>query len=144
MKNLLKAFACAFAISTCYNCTVEPTDSIHQEELVITQSSSAATFDNDVPGECSDQDPQAMLINNSLLVADFEVFDHFGILMTHSYGVPAGEASNLLSFPDGVTSFVVSTSATVKTININMGNCMIYEVAIDENNQLDTDQPIQL
>ncbi|WP_033958801.1 hypothetical protein [Psychroserpens jangbogonensis] len=141
MKNLLKAIACAIVILTCANCSVESTDTI-QEDSLITQEE---TTDVEVPDVlCTSQDPQAILTNNSLLPADFEVFDQFGLLMTHSYGVAIGDSSPVLTFPDGVTTFIVSTSASSKEIKIDMGNCMVYEVAIDEFNHLDTDVPTQL
>jgi hypothetical protein len=141
MKNLLKAFAYAIVVSTCYNCSTEPVETI-QEDSVITQDE-VVSFDtpDDV---CTNQDPQAVLTNNSLLAVDFEVFDQFGILITHAYGVGVGDASPVLTFPDGVVTFIVSTSASTKEINIDMGNCMIYEVEIDENNQLNTDVPNSL
>ena len=81
---------------------------------------------------------------NDNSAAFVEVFDTFGILMTHAYGVPAGAESPVLSFPDGVTTFVISTSQSTKTIEIDMANCTIYQVTIDENNQLDTDVPTAL
>ncbi|MBR9846438.1 MAG: hypothetical protein GYB35_10225 [Algicola sp.] len=141
MKNLLKAIACAVVISTCYNCSVEYADSIQEESLV----SQEEINDFEIPEVlCTNQDPQAVLTNNSLLSVDFEVFDQFGLLMTHAYGVPAGGVSPTLTFPDGVTTFIVSTSATAKEVKIDMGNCMVYEVTINENNSLDTDVPTVL
>jgi len=141
MKNLLKAIACAIVVSTCYNCTVDSADT-NQEESLLSQDE---ITDFETPEIlCASQDPQAILTNNSLLPTDFEVFDQFGLLMTHAYGVPAGDVSSVLTFPDGITTFVVSTSVSSKEMKIDMGNCMIYEVEIDENNQLDTDVPIQL
>jgi hypothetical protein len=141
MKNLLKAIACAIVVSTCYNCSVESADSI-QDELLVSQE---ATADFVLPEvQCANQDPQAVLTNNSLLSADFEVFDQFGLLMTHAYGVSAGDTSPTLTFPDGITTFVVSTLNSTKEIKIDMGNCMSYEVVINEFNQLNTDVPIQL
>ncbi|WP_431134878.1 hypothetical protein [Psychroserpens mesophilus] len=141
MKNLLKAIAYAIVVSTCYNCSVESTENSQEESLVLQEQIAALDEPDEV---CSGQDPQAVLTNNSLLAADFEVFDQFGLLMTHAYGVPVGDTSTVLSFPDGVTTFIVSTSTSIKEIRIDMGNCMIYEVEIDENNQLDTDVPNQL
>lgn len=141
MKNLLKAIAYAIVISTCYNCSVESAETIQDESIV----SQVETNAFDMPDVlCTNQDPQAVLTNNSLLSVDFEVFDQFGLLMTHAYGVPAGNVSPTLTFPDGVTTFVISTSASSKEIEIDMGNCMIYEVVINENNNLDTDVPNQL
>ena len=141
MKNLLKAIAYAIVISTCYNCSVESAETIQDESIV----SQVETNTFDMPDVlCTNQDPQAVLTNNSLLSVDFEVFDQFGLLMTHAYGVPAGNVSPTLTFPDGVTTFVISTSASFKEIEIDMGNCMIYEVVINENNNLDTDVPNQL
>lgn len=141
MKNLLKAIACAIVISTCYNCSVESAD-IVQEDSQFSQEEITSV---EVPEiQCTSQDPQAVLTNNSLVSADFEVFDQFGLLMTHAYGVPAGDVSPTLTFPDGVTTFIVSTSSSTKEIKIDMGNCMVYEVVLDENFQLNTDVPNQL
>lgn len=141
MKNLLKAIACAVVISTCYNCSVESTETIQEESIV----SQEEINDFEIPEVlCSNQDPQAVLTNNSLLSVDFEVFDQFGLLMTHAYGVPAGAVSPTLSFPDGVTTFVISTSASSKEVKIDMANCTIYDVVINENNHLNTAIPTQL
>lgn len=141
MKNLLKAFAYAFVMSTCYNCTTESVEII-QDDTLITQEEIAAFEELD--DVCTSQNPQAVITNNSLLAVDFEVFDHFGILMTHAYGVPVGDVSPVLTFPDGVVTFIVSTSISTKEIKIDMGDCMIYQVEIDENNQLNTDVPTPL
>lgn len=141
MKNLLKTFAYAIVVSTCYNCTTESVETSQDETLIIQEEIVVFEELDDV---CTSQNPQAVLTNNSLLSVDFEVFDHFGILMTHAYGVPAGAVSPILTFPDGVVTFIVSTSASTKEIKIDMGDCMIYQVEIDENNQLDTDVPTQL
>lgn len=141
MKNLLKAIACAVVVFTCYNCSVEPAEPI-QDELLTSQEDIS---DVEIPEvNCTSQDPQAILTNNSLVAVDFEVFDQFGLLMTHAYGVPAGDTSTTLTFPDGITTFVVSTSSTAKEVKIDMGNCMVYEVEINEDNQLNTDVPTQL
>ncbi|MCB0382255.1 MAG: hypothetical protein KDD05_02820 [Psychroserpens sp.] len=141
MKNLLKAIAYAIVISTCYNCSVESAETIQDESIV----SQVETNAFDMPDVlCTNQDPQAVLTNNSLLSVDFEVFDQFGLLMTHAYGVPAGNVSPTLTFPDGVTTFVISTSASFKEIEIDMGNCMIYEVVINENNHINTAVPSSL
>ncbi|WP_435412543.1 hypothetical protein [Psychroserpens mesophilus] len=142
MKNLLKAIACAVVISTCYNCSVESAAESMQEDSIVSQEE---IIDFEMLEElCSNQDPQAVLTNNSLLSVDFEVFDQFGLLMTHAYGVPAGGVSPTLTFPDGVTTFIVSTSASEKEVKIDMDNCMIYDVVINENNNLNTDVPTQL
>lgn len=141
MKNLLKAIAFAIVIFTCYNCSVESAETI-QEDVSFSQEEMANVSTPQT--QCTLQDPQAVLTNNSLLPADIEVFDQFGLLMTHAYGVPVGDVSSTLTFPDGVTTFVISTSSSTKEIKIDMGNCMIYEVEINDDNQLDTDVPIQL
>lgn len=141
MKNLLKAIAFAVVVSTCYNCSVESTETI-EEESILSQEEIANSEAPEIL--CTNSDPQAMLTNNSLLPADFEVFDQFGLLMTHAYGVPAGDVSPTLTFPDGVTTFIVSTSVSSKEVKIEMDNCMIYDVVINEYNHLNTDKPTEL
>ncbi|WCO00376.1 hypothetical protein [Psychroserpens ponticola] len=141
MKNLLRATACAVVMISCYSCSVESAETT-QEESLTTQEDLASFVAPEV--QCSSQDPQAVLTNNSLLPVDFEVLDQFGLLITHAYGVAAGDVSSVLTFPDGVTTFIVSTEIFSKEIKIDMENCMIYEVEIDVNNQLNTDDPIQL
>jgi hypothetical protein len=148
MKNLLKAIACAVVVSTCYNCSVESTDTI-QEESIVSQTETLAPQEESSNFEtpellCVNQDPQAVLTNDSLLSVDFEVFDQFGLLITHAYGVSAGDVSPTLTFPDGVITFVISTSVTSKEVKIDMGNCMIYEVVINENNHINTAVPSSL
>ncbi|MBT8260560.1 MAG: hypothetical protein KJN82_04540 [Bacteroidia bacterium] len=148
MKNLLKAFAFAFALFLYYNCSVEPAEIIQEETFVNQQQADPSIEIPDVIDQetstCTNQDPQAKLINSSLLNADIEVFDSFGMLLTHAYAVSPGDESPILSFPVGITTFVISTSESVKNIEINMATCMIFEVEIDEDNQLDTDTPTPL
>ena len=141
MKTYLtKAIAFAIVITTCYNCSVESVNNIE------TQSNSVVQIDPplEVDDVCVTQDPQAKMTNNSLLNANFEVFNQSGTLITHDYGVLPGAESSVLSFTSEIVKFVISTSESIKEIEIDMGNCMVYEVTIDEDNQLDTDQPIQL
>ena len=141
MKTYLtNAIACAMVITSCYNCSVEPVNNSELESNNITEIDPPLEVDD----VCVTQDPQAKMTNNSLLAANFEVFDHLGTLITHDYDVAPGDESSVLSFADGIITFVVSTAESIKSIEIDMGNCMVYEVMINENNQLDTDQAIQL
>ena len=148
MKNLLKAFALAIALFLHFNCSVESTEII-PEETYINQQQASQSVDipdgvNQEVNTCTNQDPQAKLINSSLLNADIEVFDRFGILLTHAYAISPGDESPILSFAVGITTFVISTPESVKSIEIDMSTCTIYEVEIDEDNQLDTDIPTPL
>ena len=141
MKNLLKTIAVAIVCITCYNCAVDSSELIQEESQFLTTESNSFETPEVL---CVNENPQAVLTNSSLESVDFEIFDQFGILMTHAYGVPVGEDSAVLTFPDGMTTFVISASDSVKEVNIDMENCMIYEVEINENNQLDTDVPTPL
>ena len=117
MKNLLKAIAYVIVMSTCYNCSVESAEIVQEESTLIQEEIVAFDESDEV---CTIQDPQAILTNNSLLSIDFEVFDQSGLLVTHAYGVPAGDISPVLTFLDGVVTFIISTSDSTKEIKIDI------------------------
>lgn len=96
------------------------------------------------PLPCNDEDPKAKISNNSSTVVDMQIYDENGVLINHAYGVPAGGESGWLSFDPGEVSVVISNTSAEKAIGLEMDTCMAYHVTIDENYQLDTDQPTQL
>ncbi|MDT0559188.1 hypothetical protein RM697_11035 [Ichthyenterobacterium sp. W332] len=96
------------------------------------------------PPICDNEDPTAKITNNSNIVVDMQIYDENGVLINHAYGVPVGGESGWLSFSSGIVSIVISNVNSSKAVELDMGLCMTYHVTIDENNQLDTDIPIQL
>ncbi len=137
--NLLKAFALALLVPTLTNCSVEPMEQLNQENNSIIEI--ASQFDSDTP--CIGLNPKARILNNSDHDVDFEIHDSTGNLIDAVYGLNPGELSDWKTFPVGITSFTVSTIQSFKIVTIDMGNCMAYDVTINENNQLNTDIPIQ-
>ncbi|MCK7590893.1 hypothetical protein M0G43_09950 [Subsaxibacter sp. CAU 1640] len=135
--NLLKAVAFAMVMTPLYNCSVEPVE----QELQLAEIANEQTLD-DTP--CSGEDPKARVTNDSDNVVNFEIFDGNGALVNYVYGLNPGETSDWRTFPVGITTFSISTSESSKPVRIDMGLCMAYDVTINENNQLDTDVPIQL
>ncbi len=93
---------------------------------------------------CTGDDPKAMITNDSDTTVDMEIFDEDGNLLNHSYAVEPGEESDWKFFAEGQVTVVISTESSYKAIPMNMGLCMAYHVTINENYQLDTDQPTQL
>lgn len=138
--NLLKATALAIVMTAFYNCSVESIDS---NQTIPEQIS--LNFDSALDGvPCVDQQPRSRISNNGDEIVNFEIFDSEGILLKSVYDLNPGDVSEWQSFPAGLTTFSVTTSVTSKPVRIDMGNCMIYDVSIDANYQLDTDVPIQL
>ena len=75
MKTYLtKAIAFAIVITTCYNCSVESVNNIDSESNNVIQINEPLEVDD----VCVTQEPQAKMTNNSLLNANFEVFNHLG------------------------------------------------------------------
>lgn len=138
--NLLKAIAFAIVMSPLYNCSVEPLEHLIQEEV----STIEIANEIDLATPCVGQNPKARVTNNSDNDVNFEIHDSLGNLLDAVYGLNPGEVSDWKNFPSGVTTFTVSTVESSKTVTITMGICMAYDVAIDENNHLNTDIPIQL
>lgn len=139
--NLLKAIAFAIVMTPLYNCAVEPI-----EQQVLQEELSTIEIENeiDLTTPCVGQNPQARVTNNNDIDVNFEIHDSLGNLLDAVYGLNPGEVSDWKNFPVGVTTFTVSTAESSKPVTISMGVCMAYDVTINENNQLDTDIPIQL
>jgi len=126
--------ACAILLTTFYNCSIEAVEQLTSEVLLIENEVNSVT---DVMS-CDGDDPKSRITNNSDLIVDFEILDMNGVLLTHAYGVNPGEVSEWKMFPIGLTNFKISTSESVKVVSINMLECMTYDVAINENNHLNT------
>ena len=139
--NLLRAYALAFAMIPLYNCSVEPVEQIVPEQL-ITETFIAPLVNDDTV--CIGELPKSRVTNNSDFIVNYEVRDAEGALLNYVYDLNPGQISDWKTFPAGVTSFSLSTSETSKSVTIDMGSCMAYDVEIDENRQLNTDVPIQL
>jgi hypothetical protein len=137
--NLLKAIAFAIVMSSLFNCSIEPVDS-----TVLTEINSESLVQVMVEPPCSGADPISRITNNSDNVVNFEIHDANGILVSSAFGLNPGDVSPWLSFPIGLTTFTVSNVESSKPVQIDMGLCMVYDVTINVDNQLDTDVPIQL
>lgn len=96
------------------------------------------------PTPCDNEDPKAKITNDSDIAVDMQIYDENDVLINHAYGVPPGDESGWLTFDPGNISVVVSSTSSNKAIRLEMDMCMTYHVTIDENYQLDTDQPTQL
>ena len=132
--NLLKQLLFMATLMVIFSCSNEPV----QPDMLLSNEN----ITQDV--QCSNDAPKARITNNNDIPVDLEIFNESGTLVNHAYGVQPGNVSSWRVFATGVTTFVVSTTESTKTIVIDMDVCMAYDVTIDENNQLDTDQPVQL
>lgn len=143
MKNYLpKTIALAIVMTAVYSCTTEDVP-MESSDLIseTTEIPDLALFD-DPP--CFEAFPKSQITNNSNNVVNMEVFDSNDVLLNASYGIAVGDTSEYITFPVGVTTFKISSSQAVKSVIIEMGICMSYEVTINEFNHLNTDIPIQL
>lgn len=136
-NNLLKAIALAIVMTPLYNCSIEAIEELQQETNQLTTTLNAVDV-------CNAQIPKSRITNNSNQIVDFEIHDANGILVNYVYGLNPGDTSDWKTFPVGMTTFTISTSESVKPVNIDMGTCMAYDVAIDVNNQLNTSSATQL
>ena len=133
MKNLLKSLWFLTIILSFSACSNEPVEDL---ELSIEASP------QDIA--CSGDLPKARITNNGTIDVDLEIYNSSGVLVNHAYGVGPSQVSTWRVFSSDIVTFVISTANSVKEIRIDMGTCMAYDVTIDANHQLDTDQPIQL
>ncbi|NNC70278.1 MAG: hypothetical protein HKN90_05570 [Flavobacteriaceae bacterium] len=130
MKNLLNlsmVLAILLISASCTNELIEQEDMNLEAERITS---------------CSSQNPKARITNNGSDDVDLEIFDESGTLLGAAYDVEPGTVSSWKSFSAGVIEFKISTAISVKSIVIDMGTCTGYDVTIDANNHLDTDQPI--
>ncbi len=145
MKYLLKYFALTVVVLSFFNCIVEPMEFIDGATNSIVEE-----IENSVPGAtasdstCNNQDPKARITNNGTEDIDLKIYDVNGNLIGHESEVEPGEHSDWITFSCGETTFLLSTGISDKLVVIEMGTCMIYDMEIGSNNQLATDQPVQL
>lgn len=132
LLNLIMAFAIFISLA---NCTAEPLEVFEEDLQEETLLFSALVT------PCTNADPKARLTNDSNEISSMEIYNEQGALIEHAYDIEPGETSDWKSFPAGEIAFKISTAVSEKIIVIDMSNCSAYDVAIDENNQLNTDAP---
>jgi len=93
---------------------------------------------------CTNQDPKARITNNGTTNVDLEIYNVNGDLVGHEYSVEPGHHSDWIEFSCGETTFLVSTGSADKLVVINMGTCMMYDMEVGSNNQLVSNQAVQL
>ena len=145
MKYLLKYFALTVVVLSFFNCVVEP-----MEFLDGATNSIVEEIENSVPGatatdsSCSNQDPMARITNNGTEDVDLQIYDAAGNLIAQEDEIEPGEQSNWINFSCGETAFLVNIGGSDKLITIEMGTCMMFDMEVGSNNQLVSDEPVQL
>jgi hypothetical protein len=134
MKFLLKQLATAVVAMTLFlSCSVEQLDSRLDEE--------ASNLNR--PFTCSPDVCGARLTNNGTMSVDLVIYDQDNVLLFEALDIVPGSATNWQTFPIGIISYTVTTPATslFKTVVIDMGECMVYDMEVAANDMLVTDQP---
>jgi len=149
MKYLLKYFALTVLVFTFFNCAVEPMEFLEgSTNSIVEEIENSALGDraNTVATDSSfnNQDPKARIVNNGTVNVDLEIYDADGNIVGRKYGVGPGEHSDWMEFSCGETTFLVSTGSSDKLVVLDMGTCMIYDMEVGSNNQMVSDQAVQL
>ena len=134
MKFLLKQLATAIvAITLFLSCSVEQLDSRVNPD----------NSDLYRPFACSSDVCGARLTNNGTMSVDLVIYNHDDVLLFEAFDIVPGSATNWQTFPIGIISYTVTTPATslFKTVVIDMGECMVYDMEVAANDMLVTDQP---
>lgn len=136
--NLLKAFALALVMMTCYNCSVEPIDNSQNvsevQEIAISQQASAMN--------CNGANPKARIANNGTLPLNFQIFDISGSLIHEVQGIVPGAVTEWSSFAAGNVIFNITIdSHSDQKVVFNMETCTELILETDANNQLVEGQP---
>lgn len=141
MKYLFRNIACAILLLSLFNCSTESVDFTQDENLLgTTENTEVPSIDT----TCHSQDPKARVTNNGTLDVSFQIYNESGVLVGHEHDVEPGETSNWKTFASGEITFVVSNSNSDKVIVLDMDTCMAYDMVIGTNNQLDSDQAVNL
>lgn len=145
MKYLLKYFALTVLVLTFSNCVVEPMEFLDgATNSIVEEIENSATGATATDSACNNQDPKARITNNGTEDVDLQIYDVAGNLIAQEDDVEPGEQSDWINFSCGETTFLVSNGGSDKLITIEMGTCMMYDMEVGSNNQLVSDQPVQL
>ena len=141
MKYLLKYSALTVLFFAFFNCATEP-----MEFLDGSTNAFVEEIENAVAAEapCNDADPKARITNNGTVEVNLEIYDVAGNLIGHEYNVEPGHYSDWSDFSTGEITFLVSNGSSDKLIVCDMGTCMMFDMELDSNNQLVSDQPVHL
>ncbi len=138
--NLLQSVAFAMVMTTCLNCSLEPTDtseSLQLESQNFIDLEQAATITT-----CSGSNPKTRIANNGTFSSDYQIYDNTGVFIDGVYGVLPGTISNWITFPVGnIICNVTIDSVSDQKVTFNMATCTELNMEIDLNNQLTDAQP---
>ena len=137
MKYLLKYSALTVLFFAFFNCATEP-----MEFLDGSTNAFVEEIENAVAAEapCNDADPKARITNNGTVEVNLEIYDVAGNLIGHEYNVEPGQRTEWINFSSGETTFLVNNGSSDKLVVINMGTCMTFNMEVDTNNQVSTNQ----
>lgn len=139
MKYLLK-FSALVMVLTLFNCVTEPmefTDGPVNAMVEEIENSVSADY------SCENQAPKARIVNNGTLAVDLEIYDVDGNMVAHEYEIEPGEYTDWVEFSEGETTFLISNPDADKVIVKDMNTCMIFDMVVGSNNQLESDQAVQ-
>ena len=145
MKTLLNYFALSVMVLSFFNCVVEPMEFLDgSTNSIVEEIENSVTGATGMDSSCINQDPKARITNNGTKEVDLYIYDADGNLIAQENELEPGEQSEWIIFTCGETTFLLSTESSDKMVVIDMGTCMIYDMEIGSNDQLVTDQAVQL
>ena len=139
MKYLLK-FSALVMVLTLFNCVTEPMEFTDGPINAMVEE-----IENSVSPDysCEDQAPKARLVNNGTIDIDLEIYDVVGNLIAHEYEIEPGDYTDWMEFAEGETTFLISNPDADKIIVKDMNSCMVFDMVVGSNNQLESDQAVQ-
>ena len=139
MKYLLK-FSALVMVLTLFNCVTEPMEFTDGPiNAMVEQIENSVSPDY----SCEDQAPKARLVNNGTIDIDLEIYDVVGNLIAHEYEIEPGDYTDWMELAEGETTFLISNPDGDKIIVKDMNSCMVFDMVVGSNNQLESDQAVQ-
>ncbi|MGJ8594097.1 MAG: hypothetical protein ACSHXF_16220 [Aquaticitalea sp.] len=132
--NLLKAVVLTIAMTSYYNCSVEPADQI---ELTTETESYAVQQTFADPPTCSGVNPRARFVNNGTYAFDYAVYDSEGVLLIDIDGITPGTTTDWTDITSGSILFNLESGieSDQKVLHV-FTDCTEISLEIDANNLL--------
>lgn len=141
MRDLLKTRYLILVMITLCHCSVEPVEFSSETKL------NEQTEDQNNLLTCSNLDPTARFTNNGTVSFDLTLFDDNMDIISQELNVLPGTSTNWVSFPVGDVLFSLNSNTTGVVdakVLFSMDTCMEFNLTINPDNTLATNQPIQL
>jgi hypothetical protein len=90
---------------------------------------------NSCKKKCKNNPPQARIINNGSTVASVQIKTSDGNTVNINNVAP-GTSSDYASYAPGDIKFTITVNKSDYIQNVSVGSCYLYDIAIDNNNNI--------